>query len=51
MKRYFVDGHEITEAEAQAIVKQNNKILLRYHKTGRVTADMFNIKFISIIEN
>ena len=51
MKHYFVDGHEITEAEAHEIVKQNNEIFARCHASGGVSAEMLNIKFISMIEN
>ena len=51
MKKYFVDGHEITEAEAQAIVKQNNEIFSRCCASGKIKLEMANIKFITMIEN
>jgi hypothetical protein len=51
MKKYYVDGQQITEAEAQAIVEKNNEIFARCCASGKITLDMPNIKFITMIEN
>ena len=44
MKRYFVNGSEITETQAQEIEKDNNK----YLNSGNME-DLLKIKFIVII--
>ena len=44
MKRYFVDGKEITKQEAELIEKKNNE----YLNSGNME-DMLNIKFIVVI--
>ena len=44
MKRYFVDGKEITKQEAELIEKKNNE----YFNSGNME-DMLNIKFIVVI--
>lgn len=44
MKRYFVDGKEITEEEAKEIEKKNNEIFA----SGDMS-EMLNIKFIVVI--
>ena len=41
MKRYFVNGKEITKAEAEAIEKKNNE----YFNSGDMM-DMLKIQFI-----
>ena len=43
-KRYFVEGKEITEAEAKEIQKNNDK----YFNSGNM-ADLLKIKFITVI--
>lgn len=45
MKRYYVSGKEITEAEAIEIEKKNREAL----ESGDF-AEMLKIKFISVIE-
>ena len=44
MKRYFVDGKEITKAEAKEIQKNNDK----YYNSGNMN-DLLKIKFITVI--
>lgn len=44
MKRYFVNGSEITETQAKEIEKDNNK----YLNSGNME-DLLKIKFIVII--
>ena len=44
MKRYFVDGQEITEAEAKEIEAKNNE----YFASGDFN-EMLKIKFIVVI--
>lgn len=44
MKRYFVNGKEITEAEAREIERNNNE----YLASGDMN-EMLNIKFIVVI--
>ena len=44
MKRYFVNGKEITKQEAELIEKKNNE----YLNSGNME-DMLNIKFIVVI--
>lgn len=44
MKRYFVDGKEITKLEAEAIEKKNTE----YLNSGNFE-NMLNIKFIVVI--
>lgn len=44
MKRYFVEGKEITEAKAKEIQKNNDK----YFNSGNM-ADLLKIKFITVI--
>jgi len=44
MKRYFVNGKEITEATAKEIEKDNNK----YMNSGNME-DLLKIKFIVVI--
>ena len=44
MKRYFVDGKEITEEEAKEIEKQNSK----YFNSGDMI-ELLKIKFITVI--
>lgn len=44
MKRYFVNGKEITKQEAELIEKNNNE----YLNSGNME-DMLNIKFIVVI--
>jgi hypothetical protein len=44
MKRYFVDGKEITEAEAKEIERKNNE----YLASGDFN-EMLKIKFIVVI--
>lgn len=44
MKRYFVNGKEITKKEAELIEKKNNEYLNSVNME-----DMLNIKFIVVI--
>ena len=44
MKRYFVDGKEITTEEAQEIKKKNDE----YFQSGNMS-DFLKIKFITVI--
>lgn len=44
MKRYFVNGKEITKQEAELIEKKNNEYLNSCNME-----DMLNIKFIVVI--
>lgn len=44
MKRYFVNGKEITKQEAELIERKNNE----YLNNGNME-DMLNIKFIVVI--
>lgn len=45
MKRYFVEGKEITEEEAMEIKRKNDE----YFNSGNIN-DFFKIKFIAIIK-
>ena len=44
MKRYFVEGKEITEEEAKEIKKKNDE----YFNSGDMK-ELLNIKFITVI--
>lgn len=46
MKRYFVDGNEISEAQAILIENENNKLI----NSGNI-ASLIGCKFITIINN
>lgn len=46
MKRYFVDGNEISEAQAILIENENSKLI----NSGNI-ASLISCKFITIINN
>ena len=46
MKRYFVDGNEISEAQAILIENENSKLI----NSGNI-ASLIGCKFITIINN
>jgi hypothetical protein len=51
MKKYYVDGQQITEAEAQAIVEKNNEIFARCRVSGGFCEEIYNIKFVVMFED